>query len=109
MDLFLFGGATALVVLLLVATARANELFVLRVSRGRVEVVRGGVPPRLLADLRDVLRRDAGADGVVRVTTDAGRARVDAKGKLAPELLQRLRNVVGTWDVAKIRAGRRAR
>lgn len=96
---------------LLFALARANELFVVRWDGKQLLRVRGAVPPRLQADLADVLgnRRGPAPAGVqVRVVVESERPAVKVQGALVPEMTQRLRNTVGSWPVARIRSlGRR--
>lgn len=89
-----------------VALRRSNELFVARVRRGQVEFVRGRMPQSLYDDLADVFAGSAAA-GRVRVVVEGGRARAELKG-IDGNLAQRVRNVVGRFQVAQIRAGRRA-
>lgn len=94
---------------LVLALVRANELFCLRVRGGRLRVVRGRVPQRLLDDLADVVGREPDADMTLRVVVEEGRPRIDASGELRDETKQRLRNTVSTWPVAKLRSAPRAR
>jgi Protein of unknown function (DUF3634) len=92
-----------------VALARATELFLIDVSDGRAVHRRGRLPQRLLNDIVDVVRRPAIARCEIRVVAEAGRPRVVVRGKISDAQLQRLRNVVGKFQVAQIRAGKRAR
>jgi hypothetical protein len=95
---------------LVVALMRANELFALRMRQGRLQLVRGRIPPRLLSDIDDVLQR-AGAGRVdLRGVVEDGRATLRvAGGALEPTTMQRLRNTISLWPVAKIRnASRKA-
>lgn len=93
---------------LLLSLARANELFVLRWDGRELQRVRGRVPPRLRTDLADVLgnRRGPPTPGGVqlRVVVESERPAVHVRGDVAPELRQRLRNILATWPVARIRA-----
>lgn len=87
---------------------RSNELFRVEISRGRVRLVSGRLPPRLLGDLADVAARARIAHARLRVVKEQGRPRlVVAAGSVAEGTLQQLRNVVGQWEVQKIRAGSR--
>ncbi len=92
---------------LVVAIVRANELFFLRITAGRISVRRGRIPQRLLDDMADV------AKGVERATLrgviEGGRPRLYAEGELGVDQKQRLRNVIGTWSVAQIRTAPRRR
>jgi hypothetical protein len=103
----LFGLCLLLVVALPLALAihRATELFVAEVRSGELRLRRGRAPARLVADLEDVVA-DA-EDGAIRVVVEDGRPRALVSGALASHA-QIIRNVVGTWSVAKIRSGRRA-
>jgi hypothetical protein len=92
-----------------VGLSRANELFVVEVSEGRARGVRGRIPPRLLADLDDVVRRPAVARGELRVVSDGGRPYLARATGLAPEQVQRARNVIGLWTVSQIRTARPVR
>ncbi|MEB2312572.1 MAG: DUF3634 family protein [Sorangiineae bacterium] len=98
----------ALLSLPLVAAIRAStELFVLEVRDGKVTVRRGRLPPRLLADLEDVLGRPPVPKARVRCVAEDARPRVLPDPGLSPGRLQQLRNAVGRWELAQIRAGRR--
>lgn len=90
---------------LAIAIFRSNELFVLRVRRGKVELVRGRLPPALLADLQDVFERTT-SDAEVRVVSEQQRPRAIVRGAKEP-IAQHVRNVVGRFRVAQIRSGLR--
>jgi len=96
----------ALSVPLWVALRRSNELFVLRVRGGRPELVRGRIPQALFDDLADVFAGTR-VDAEIRVVAEGGRPRVLLSGPQGA-LAQRVRNVVGRFRAAEIRAGRRA-
>jgi hypothetical protein len=89
-----------------VGLRRANELFVVDVGGGRARLVRGRLPPRLLADLADVARAAPSARGRVRVVVRSARAEVVHGGGLDPATAQRVRNVVGQFGLAQLRGGR---
>ena len=106
----------AIVLLLLLATVplvvallRANELFYLRLREGRIRVARGRIPQRLLDDIGDVLRDPAVATGTLRGVSEDGRVRLYAEADLTEGQRQRLRNVIGGWQVAQIRNAPRPR
>lgn len=92
---------------LVLAIMRANELFLVRWERGRLRLVRGRIPQRLLDDIADVLgpkKGGAAPSGVtVRGVVEEQRPRVYVVGAISDDQRQRLRNTVGTWPVAKIR------
>jgi hypothetical protein len=85
--------------------SRANELFVVDVKAGAVTVRRGRLPQKLVDDIGDVLRGVSHA--TVRCKSEGGKPRVYAS--VGADLSQRLRNVVGTWTVAQLRAAPRHR
>ena len=92
---------------LIISIRRSTELFVLRVRKGRVHFVRGRIPRALLEDIGDVVRRPRVVSAELRVVREGGRPRLLARGQLDEGQTQRLRNVLGRWQVAQIRAGRR--
>lgn len=81
--------------------ARSRELFVLEVRAGRTMLRRGRVPPSLLEALSDVMRRAEVERATVRVLKAEGRPRLVATG-LSEPVLQRARNVVGTYPLQKL-------
>ena len=97
------------VVPLVIALSRANELFCLRVTGGRVRVVRGRVPQALVNDIADVLRSPRVEQATVRGLSEGGRAVIEARGPIDEGQRQRLRNVIARWPVARIRTSSRAR
>lgn len=86
-----------------VGLRRATELFVVRVERGRVRVVRGRIPQRLLNDIADVMKKPQ-ASGEIHCLVRDGSPRVEPKGDMTPQQVQRLRNTVSLWPIAKIKA-----
>jgi hypothetical protein len=102
--------ALLLAIPLVIAIRRSNELFVLEVNAGVVRVVRGRLPQRLLDDLVDVLERAKNESARIRVIVEDQRPRVViGGGSLSETRLQQVRNVVGTYKLAQIRAGGRTR
>jgi Protein of unknown function (DUF3634) len=95
--------------LLAVALARANELFYVRCEGRDVRLLRGRLPQRLLDDIVDILGAAPIRRGAVRVVVEDRRARVLLEGDISPAQGQQLKNVVGMWPVAKIRAAPRRR
>lgn len=90
-----------------IAIKRSTELFVIIVRNGKSKVVRGRLPPRLFDDIDDVLRRPPVDDGEVRVVAEQMRPRVFVSGSINEVQAQRIRNVVGRFDITQIRTGRR--
>jgi hypothetical protein len=92
---------------LILAIVRANELFLLRVQTGNVEIRRGRIPQRLLDDISEIV---SGVDqATLRGVIEEGKPRLYAEGNLRAEHKQRLRNVIGTWSAAQIRQAPRPR
>lgn len=95
-----------LVVGFLIVLRGAPELAKLRVVRGNLRLLRGRMPGRLLDDFRDVLS-DPALDGAeLRIVSENGRPRLVARG-LDDAREQRLRNVLGPYTIAQLRAGQR--
>jgi hypothetical protein len=92
-----------------IAISRSTELFVIKVREGKVEVVRGRLPPRLFEDIEDVLKRPPVEHGQLRVVAEQTRPKVRVTGTISEVQAQRIRNVVGRFDIAQIRSGRRRR
>lgn len=83
--------------------SRVNEIFCVSVRDGRTLVVRGAVPPGLLAGISDVVARERVARGTVRAVRAQTHARLVTSG-MGPGTTQRLRNVFGHHSVQKLRA-----
>jgi hypothetical protein len=103
-----FVVVAVLIALLLFVLRGSPELARLEVKSGKLEFVRGRVPPKLLEDFSDVLSKRPIAEATIRVVLDGGRPRVVATG-LPDDELQRLRNVAGPYTAAQFRSGRAAR
>ena len=97
----------AIVIPVAIGLSRANELFVIRVTKGKAAVVRGAVPARLLGDIRDVVKRPALGSVTLHVRVENQRPMLRASGEISEGQLQRLRNVVGLWTKEQIRSARR--
>jgi hypothetical protein len=96
----------ALALPLALAIRRSNELFCLDLRDQRLTLRRGRIPPRLLDDFRDVLAGSRARRAVIRAVTWDRLPRLEARGDLTQDELQQLRNVLGTYPLAKLRAGR---
>jgi hypothetical protein len=94
------------VVLLLVLLRGSPELAKLEVQRGSVRLVRGRLPVRLFHDFEDILAKPAIEQAEVRLVVENGQPRVLASG-LDEARQQQLRNVLGSYTVAQLRAGQR--
>jgi hypothetical protein len=85
---------------------RANELFAVRVERGRATPLRGRPPKALLDAWTDVLAQPPRVEhAVLRVTVEDRRPMLRVQGDLDAARLQRLRNVLGLWPLARLRPG----
>jgi len=104
--LFGLGLLVLLAIPFALALRRSNELFVARVRAGELHVVRGRLPQGLFDDLEDVFARAKG-DASLRVVVENRRPRVEIRG-VDDGTAQRVRNVIGRFPLAEIRAGRRA-
>ncbi len=91
---------------LVVSIRRSTELFVIRIDAGRARFIRGRMPQRLLNEISDVVRREKIRTGLIRCVTEGGAPRITATG-LGDGAAQQLRNILGTYQVAQIRAGGR--
>lgn len=109
MLLVVAGIAAAVLAALYVSARRAITIAELSVENGGVRVVRGGIAPPVLADLRDVARRPPIADLRVRIVRASGRAEVQLIGRVSEEQAQRIRNVVGSVPLARLMNARRRR
>ena len=88
------------------ALRRANELFCVAVHGGKLIVLRGRLPPALFSELSDIVARERGAQGEIRVVSESGIPRLSFHGATAPALEQAARNVLGRYNVSQIRTGR---
>ena len=99
--------AAAVLVALYVSARRAITIADLEVTRGEVRVVRGGIAPPILADLRDVAAHPRMEDARIRVFRANGRAEVQLRGTVSEAHAQRIRNVVGSVPLARLINARR--
>jgi hypothetical protein len=103
MDLILVGiVAGCAVVALWVATQRASTIAELEIEEGTMRLVRGGIAPSVLADLRDVVSHAGIRSARVRIVRSTRHARVEFKGAVTAQEAQRIRNVIGNVALAKL-------
>lgn len=105
--LLLLAAIGVLLLPLAISIHRSTELFKVRVSNGKVRFVRGRMPPGLLSDLEDIVRSSSIESAELRAIRQGGRAEIVARGAWSPEQLQRVRNIVATYSLQRILAGRR--
>ncbi len=94
MDSLLFLATFCLPLLVMVglSLARLDEIFVVRIEGGKVELVRGRISPALYDELRDIVRRFPAARGTLRGLRRQPHPELAAEG-LPEALAQRARNV----------------
>jgi hypothetical protein len=107
--LALVAATLVLLALLRRAARSAITVCVAEVRDGRIEVTHGGIAPRLLADLEDVVARPPVARATLRIIRSGGAAELEASGDLSPPQLQRIRNVIGSVPLAKLANARTRR
>lgn len=90
-------------VALWVAAQRARTVATCRVEGGKVSVVGGALPTRVLSELRDVAARNRIDGATLRIVREDGRPRLLVKGPVAPAAEQQLRNVIGRFKLAELR------
>jgi HAMP domain-containing protein len=89
------------------AARNAITICVIEVERGKLRVKRGGIAPRVLADIGDVVRRPRVKRATIRIVRERGFARLHMSGDLGDAQMQQLRNVVGSVPLAKLVNARR--
>lgn len=99
--MYLVLGLLAVLALFL-AARRAITIVVLDCVGGRLRVVTGGIAPRVLADLQDVVARPPIPKLRIRISRDRGRAVLAFRGAIDANQEQRIRNVVGSLPLAKL-------
>lgn len=87
---------------LYVASRRAITIAELEIDHGTLRVVRGGVVPPVLADLRDIARTPPIERAHIRILRSSGRAEVVVRGNVSATQAQRIRNVVGSVPLARL-------
>jgi len=95
-----------LAVPLVIAIRHSTELFQIKVDKGKASLVRGRLPQRLYNDIKDIVHRPAVAHATIRCVAESGTPRVLPDEGLDEGQLQRLRNVVGHFEIAQIRNGK---
>lgn len=103
----LFAAAVAIGLVALYVSARAEiTVCVLDVVAGQVFVRRGGLAPRIRADIEDVVARPKIERATLRITRDGGSASLEVKGAVSAAQQQQLRNVVGSVPLARLMKAR---
>ena len=111
MDVLLAMLAATIVALVLLwfAARTAITLCIAEVREGKVQVTHGGVAPRILADLADVVARPRVERATLRILRSRGRAEIEIEGDLSAAQIQQARNVIGSVPLAKLANARTRR
>lgn len=107
--MYLLVGMLFLAVLavpLVIAIRQSTELFRIKVEKGKTTLLRGRLPQRLYNDIKDIVHRPAVPQATIRCVAESGEPRVLPDDGLDEDRLQRLRNVVGRFQIAQIRNGK---
>ena len=83
---------------------RARTLFELEIRSGRLVRARGRMPQGLLNDVLVVLPRRNESRLVIRCSIERDRASLSTRGPVTSDEAQQLRNLVGLWPLARLRA-----
>ena len=96
-------AATAVAATVLWFAARsAITVCVAEIRDGKVSITHGGIAPRVLADIADVVARPRVERATLRIVRARGRAEIAMKGELSASQVQQIRNVVGSLPLAKL-------
>jgi Protein of unknown function (DUF3634) len=101
-------GLVAFVYGVIVAVDASRRVLEIQVERGRILKLEGKAPGELVNDVADVLERSQ-VTGRILVQFEGDRAAVRASGEVDEGTVQRLRNVVGRFPTARLRAGHRVK
>ncbi len=86
---------------------RASILFSVSIRDGQVAKVRGNIPPRLMAEIRDIVARAHVTQGEIKAVSRSGEPKLLFEGEMDAGMAQQMRNVVGQFTVGQIRTGQR--
>lgn len=100
-------GIALLLALVWQAARAATTICVIDVTNGRAKIRRGGIAPRIFADIGDVVRRPRIARATIRIVRESGRAQMKMTGDASDAQKQQLRNVIGSVPLAKLVNARR--
>jgi len=100
----IFVMAAAAICAILLLSRNATLLFEARVEQGKMVRLRGRVPKRLVRDFHDVLSVRPVSSATLRVHSSGTHTELRVKGDISEAEAQRLRNVLGMFPVARIRA-----
>ena len=95
--------------LLWVAARSAITICIAEIREGKVQVTHGGIAPRLLADVADVVARPRVERATLRIVRARGHAELEVTGDLSAGQIQQVRNVIGSVPLAKLANARTRR
>ncbi len=101
-------GLLAFVYVVIAAVDASRRVLEVHVQQGVVKKLEGRAPMALVHDVEDVLSR-ARASGRVVVQFEGGRAVVHVSDEIGEGPAQQLRNVVGRFPAARLRAAQRVK
>ena len=102
LHLAVYGLIGAAICVLLLVARRATTILAAEVRDGVLNVRHENITPRVLADIRDVVRTPPVKYALIRVVRRDRRAQLDARGSLTSAQLQQLRNVIGVVPLAQL-------
>lgn len=82
-------------------------LFTVTVKGGSVRRVRGRIPPRLLAEIKDVVERAGVTHARFTALSRDEQPILHFEGEMDPNLMQQMRNVIGQFTIGQIRTGQK--
>lgn len=101
-------GLLVFVFAVIAAVDASRRLLDVRVHQGRIQRLEGRAPADLVHDVEDILGRSQ-ATGRIVVALEGERAVVRVTGEFDAGTTQRLRNVVGRFPAARLKAARRVK
>jgi hypothetical protein len=106
-ELLIVAGVVAALIALRFSLRRSATVLLARVANGKLTVVRGAIAPRVLGDLRDVVKAPPIARATLRIVKSEGLARLDIDGDVSAAQAQQLRNVIGALPLSALMNARR--
>jgi hypothetical protein len=75
-----------------------SSVFVVRLANGQVQLTKGRVPPRFLAELREFVGSEKLVSGVIRGQRQETYVRLVFSREIPPEIHQKLRNIWHAYE-----------
>jgi hypothetical protein len=101
-------GLLAFIYGVIAAVDASRRLLAVEVNHGRIVKLEGRAPGDLVHDVEDIVAMSK-ASGRIVVLLEGERAAVRVSGEIDEGTAQRLRNVVGRFSTARLRAARRVK